>query len=174
MDELELELTYLIKQLPANLKDLEKAELLDLYFPADSKHPKVRLRKNGNNLSLTKKLPVNEGNASVQTEQTIVLDEQEFKVFKTLPGKMIHKYRYKCPYNGKIAEIDIFTDDLTGLVLVDFEFESEQEKEEFKIPDFCLADVTQELFIAGGYLAGKSYQDIEEELKRYNYQPILP
>jgi len=32
--------------------------------------------------------------------------------------------------------------------------------------------VTQEEFIAGGLLAGKTYNDIAPELERFNYQPI--
>lgn len=38
------------------------------------------------------------------------------------------------------------------------------------MPDFCLADVTQEKFTAGGILAGKKYSDIEAELEKYGYK----
>ena len=41
------------------------------------------------------------------------------------------------------------------------------------MPDFCLADVTQEKFIAGGMICGKSYEDIEKELKRFNYVKLF-
>ena len=73
---------------------------------------------------------------------------------------------------GKIAEIDVFADELKGLVLIDFEFSTENEKSTFKIPDIALADVTQEEFIAGGLLAGKTYNDISSELKRFNYKRL--
>lgn len=39
----------------------------------------------------------------------------------------------------------------------------------FLAPDIALADVTQEDFIAGGLLAGKTYNDISAELGRFNY-----
>ena len=55
---------------------------------------------------------------------------------------------------------------------VDFEFETEEEKEKFEMPEFCLADVTQENFIAGGMLAGKKYKDIEKELERFEYKKL--
>jgi len=58
------------------------------------------------------------------------------------------------------------------LVVVDFEFNTLDERDSFTMPDFCLADVTQDLFIAGGMLCGKKYADIEEELKKYNYEKI--
>jgi hypothetical protein len=35
-----------------------------------------------------------------------------------------------------------------------------------------LADVTQEEFIAGGWLAGKKYSDIESFLNKYNYKKL--
>ena len=44
-----------------------------------------------------------------------------------------------------------------------------EEMEEFTLPDFCLAEVTQEEFIAGGMLSGKKYSDIEADLSRYDY-----
>jgi hypothetical protein len=68
--------------------------------------------------------------------------------------------------------IDLFLDGLEGLALVDFEFDSIEEKERFLIPDLCLADVTQEESIAGGFLAGKRYADIESFLEKYGYEMI--
>ena len=68
--------------------------------------------------------------------------------------------------------MDVFQDQLKGLVLIDFEFKTISEKSSFKTPSIALADVTQENFTAGGVLAGKSYQDIEPELARFNYQKI--
>lgn len=56
---------------------------------------------------------------------------------------------------GRVEEIDIFTEDLTGLALVDLEFNTVKEKINFKMPSMALADVTQEEFVADELLAGK-------------------
>jgi hypothetical protein len=40
------------------------------------------------------------------------------------------------------------------------------------MPDFCLTDVTQELFVAGGVVCGKKYADLESDLQKFNYQKI--
>lgn len=40
------------------------------------------------------------------------------------------------------------------------------------MPDFCLADITQEDFIAGGMICGKTYADIESEVQRFGYVKI--
>jgi CYTH domain-containing protein len=74
--------------------------------------------------------------------------------------------------NGHPAEVDIFVGQLEGLVVIDFEFDSEEAKSAFVAPGICLADVTQEMFIAGGKLAGKRYKDIKAELDRFNYSAL--
>lgn len=68
--------------------------------------------------------------------------------------------------------MDVFNGALRGLVLIDFEFESEQARDAFAPPACCLADVTQEPFIAGGNLAGRSLADIAGDLARYSYMPL--
>ena len=169
---IELEKTYLIKKLPDNLESCKFKEIIDLYLPEASKHSKLRLRKNGDRYELTKKEPVNGTDSSCQEEQTIILTEIEFNAFNQLKGKKIHRTRYYSDYSGRTAEIDVFRDLLEGLVLVDFEFKTIEEKDGFEMPEFCLADVTQDVFTAGGVICGKCYGDIEKELKKYNYSRI--
>ncbi len=67
----------------------------------------------------------------------------------------------------------MFQGDLKGLVVVDFEFDSIEEKDSFEMPDFCLVDVTQEDFIAGEMICGKFYEDIESELNRFDYKKLF-
>lgn len=169
---IELEKTYLAKYLPEGLKDCKYKEIIDIYIPKSSVHPTLRIRKNGDRYEMTKKEPVVKGDSSEQEEQTIILTEKEFNELFKLDGKSTHKIRYYYDYNGRIAEVDVFLDDLLGLVLVDFEFENILEKNSFNMPEFCLAEVTQEEFLAGGMICGKSYKEIEENLKRYNYKKL--
>ncbi len=171
---IELEKTYLVKKLPENLKSFKFKEIIDVYIPKTSEHPKLRLRKNGNKFELTKKEPVNDGDASHQKEQTIILTETEFNALnQQLEGKRVRKIRYFYGYNGIIAEFDVFQDKLSGLVVVDFEFATLDEKDNFQMPDFCLVDITQEVFIAGGMICGKSYDDIEENLDKFEYSKLF-
>lgn len=171
---LELEKTYLAKYIP-DLTTSKSKQIIDVYLPETAKHPKLRLRKNGENYEMTKKYPQTQGDASIQIEQTIKLTKLEFDdLYSQLKGKTISKMRYLYDYQNLIAEIDVFQEKLAGLVLVDFEFASEKEKDMFQIPDFCLKDVTQETFIAGGMLCGNSYQDIEQKLVMLNYRKLLP
>lgn len=168
---IELEKTYLAKYLPERLKDCKYKEIIDIYYPKDVQHPKLRLRKSGTKFELTKKEPV-DGDVSKLKEQTIILTEEEFNTLKQLDGKKVHKLRYYYNHNNQIAEFDIFQGDLKGLVVIDFEFETEEAKNGFIMPEFCLVDITTEDFIAGGMICGKSYEDVKEDLERFNYKKL--
>lgn len=170
---IELEKTYLAKFLPKELKNCDKKEIIDYYIPKNSFHPCLRIRKNGDKYEITKKKPINEGDASSQLEQTIPLTKEEFEALtKNIEARITHKIRYYFNYEGKVAEFDIFQKKLNSLVLIDFEFNTEEEKENFEMPDFCLENITQEEFVAGGTISGKSYQDIENDLNRFNYTKL--
>lgn len=169
---IELEKTYLAKYLPEDLQKFPSKEITDWYFPTNATHPRLRLRRMEDRYELTKKAPETD-DASRQIEQTITLTQGEYDALARLPAKRSDKFRYYYPYWTHTAEITIFRGALAGLVLVDFEFQSVEEMNNFEMPDFCLADVTQEDCVAGGILAGKSYQDIEHHLARFHYTPIF-
>ena len=172
---IELERTFLAKKIPDELKNCKFKEIIDIYIPKNiqpPKHAPIRLRKNGDKYEITKKEVVNNDYSQLR-EQTIILSEGEFKEFLKIDGKKIRKIRYYYNYKGKTAEIDVFQDKLKGLILIDFEFENEEDKANFEIPEFCMVEVTNEDFIAGGILCGKSYEDIKKELEEFNYKPLF-
>lgn len=170
--ELELELTFLAKKLPNEIKTVKPVRIMDIYIPDTKEHSHLRLRQKGNHYEITKKNPAREGDSSEQIEQTIPLTESEFNALKSCSHKVVVKDRYQTLINGQKTEIDVFTEKLKGLVLVDFEFNTAIEKANFVAPEFLLANVTQEEFIAGGVLAGKSYEDLVSNLNRFDYQKI--
>src|SRR3972149_11683376 len=144
MTEIELEKTYLAKYLPKELLDSKSKEIKDIYIPKEVKHSVLRIRQKGDKYEITKKQPVKGNDSSEQSEHTIELTEDEFSVMEKIPGKAIRKIRYYYNHQGIQAEVDVFQDKLKGLVLVDFEFTETTDKDNFKMPDFCLADVTQD------------------------------
>ncbi|MBU1975924.1 MAG: hypothetical protein KKG59_05970 [Nanoarchaeota archaeon] len=168
---IELERTFLAKHLPVGLEKCKYTEMIDIYIPKEHEHPTLRIRKNGEKCEITKKEPIAD-DASEQNEHTIPLREDEFNSLSQIDGKKVHKFRYIYPYKGRTAEIDVFQGALKGLVVVDFEFETREDKAQFQMPDFCLVDVTKEKFIAGGMVCGKSYQDIEKDLDKFKYAKI--
>lgn len=168
----ELELTYIAKELPKGFKNARSKEILDIYIPSSAKHPDLRIRKIGERREITKKQPVKEGDASHQLETTIPLTKEEYAELSELKGKWVEKTRYYYEEQGVNYEIDVFKGDLEGLVLVDVEFDSLEKKAAFVAPSWCLAEVTQEEFIAGGMLCGKRYADIENKLQKFGYKKL--
>lgn len=169
----EFELTYLAKRLPDSFSTrVASKEILDIYIPAISPHATLRIRKRGDICEITKKTPVAGTDSSHQNENTIPLTMDEFDELATLVGKRVRKVRYYFTENDTAYEIDVFQDALLGLVLVDVEFTSNEEKMKFVPPTWVLADVTQEKAFAGGVLCGKSYTDIIHNLEHYGYTPL--
>lgn len=171
--EVELELTYLAKEIPKDLTDSPSKVITDVYYPAETEHPVLRLRQRGDTYELTKKEIASGTDSSYQLEHTVTLNRDEFEALAKAPGRRVTKRRYFYKYNGQTAEVDVFEGDLKGLVEVDFEFTDRETQLAFTMPDFCLADVTQEAFAAGGMLAGKTYKDIEKNLEAYAYKPLF-
>ena len=170
--QLERERTFLAKELPQEIKTTEPTRIVDIYIPDTPAHSHLRLRQNGKTYEITKKTSVAAGDASEHIEQTIPLTEEEFAALSRCSAKRVAKDRYRVVIDDILAEIDVFIEDLAGLVLIDFEFDTEDEKDNFIPPSIALADVTQENFIAGGLLAGKTYDTIAPELARFCYKKL--
>ena len=173
MVEIEYELTYLAKYIPEEIKLVTPERVTDYYLPEHGiEHPHLRIRSKGSSYELTKKQPIEGDDSSVQTEHTIKLTAKEHADLTAGRLRSVTKNRYKVDIAGYAAEVDIFLDNLAGLVLIDFEFKDRATQQAFVAPDVCLADVTQEEFIAGGILAGKRYIDLEPQLSKYNYKKL--
>lgn len=170
--EIEYEKTYLLKRLPDGMEAAAYVTIRDTYIPDTVSHARLRLRAKGDKYVITKKHPVAGADSSVQFEHTIELTKEEYDALVTCSAKDFVKRRYFMDIAGHNAEVDVYGEKLAGLVVADFEFPSEAEKDAFQMPDICLADVSQEEATAGGYVSGKSYEDIEPVLKKYGYERV--
>jgi len=169
--ETEMERAFLPNSLLLGLKLSNPETITDIYLsPVDDLITKIRLRNNnGQKFQLTKKVVVDPTDFSVQDEHHIPLTKNEFELFSSIPGRVVVKDRYDTEINGHAAEIDIFKGSLSGFVMIEFEFPNLDAKEQFVPPEVCEVEVTQEDFIAGAYLADKSYADISGDLSRLGY-----
>jgi CYTH domain-containing protein len=179
MVELERELTFLIERLPADLDKFPSKIIEDNYVPAGAKHPVIRIRRNGDKLMITKKYPMDStdditaGDSSRQVEHTIELTRPEYDALNSYDGKRFKKRRFAYEIDGYAAELGVCLGELKGLVLIDFEFDSDEAMRKFKKPDFVGAGITHDETLAGGMLCGKSYADIAGHLRsKYNYEPV--
>jgi CYTH domain-containing protein len=174
MVEIELERIYLAGVLPSELLQCRSEIISDVYVPDTAAHAILRLRHKGEAYEITKKTPIDGTDSSRQTEHTIQLTQAEYEALAACSAKSFVKRRFYCEIDGHKAEIDVYQEKLAGLIVIDFEFDSNEELDAFQKPDFCLADVSQDAVTAGGKLAGLRYEDIAGELQsKYGYERMM-
>ena len=132
----EIERKFLVKSLP-NLDKRTKDKILQGYI---SKSPEVRVRQKGSLYFLTIK---SQGALNRKEFETLIT----LSHFKTLWYDFIEEYISKTRYyirlnQQSIAELDIYHDELEGLITVEVEFESEEEANNFTPPDWFGKEVT--------------------------------
>lgn len=168
-----VERAFLPIKLPQGLGAVARTEITDIYLsPPGDLTTKLRLRSFGDQFELTKKVVLDPTDVSTQAEHTVPLSESEFTLFRQLGGRVLRKSRFTLDTKETETHVDVFRDGLRRLILVEFEFPDEITRDEFLPPDYCTTEVDQEHFIAGAYLAGRSYADIQPGLARLRYEPL--
>jgi CYTH domain-containing protein/CHAD domain-containing protein len=138
-DGVERERTFLVADMPALPADGTRIRQGYLALDVDVQ---VRIReREGDGRSLT----VKGGRGAVRAEVEVVVGEGRFDALWPLTtGRRIEKTRYVIPIDGAEAELDVFADDLTGLVLVEVEFDSDEAMAEFEPPAWFGPEVTDD------------------------------
>ena len=105
-----------------------------------STDPVVRIRKADDDYILTYK----GSGLMVREEYNLPLNQDAYlHLRKKADVILIHKIRYKIPYQQKYTiELDIFLDSLAPLMLAEVEFDSEEEANKFTPPEWFSEDVT--------------------------------
>jgi CYTH domain-containing protein len=171
--EFEREMKFLLKSLP-DLSNCERQEMVDIYIPRKEGHAAIRIRKKGERFVITKTTEAFEEGIKVLKEETIGITEEEFEVFRTMKdAKILEKTRYVYPLGDRKMEIDVFHGRHDGLVLAEVEFKSLEELKAFEKPDFCLAEVTKEDYLAGGVLYKLDWKDIVDKLDKLGYERLV-
>jgi len=137
MENIEIERKFLVKKIPDNLDTYEKIDMTQGYLNTD---PVVRVRKENDDYVLTYK-----GSGLLShSEYNLPLNKEAFEhLLKKCDGIIISKSRYKIPIeNNLTAELDIFKGDLDSLKLVEVEFGSVEEANNFIPPEWFGEDVT--------------------------------
>lgn len=112
---------------------------------------------------LTQKIPARGSGAQQGLITSLYLTEGEFRLLAQLPAKVLSKVRYSVPPFG----IDVFEGALQGLRLAEAEFNSAAEADALIVPDFVLAEVTDDERFTGGQLVCASWPDVEVWMAEY-------
>lgn len=134
---MEIERKFLIKKLPEQLESYEKKQISQGYLCTN---PVVRIRRSDEEYYLTYK-----GKGfMVREEYNLPLTAEAFEhMLPKIDGILIDKIRYLIPLDEKhTAELDIFQGRLEPLRLVEVEFETVEDAENFVVPDWFGDEVT--------------------------------
>ncbi len=140
---MEIERKWLVRELPAGLSAYPKRELEQAYLNFS---PAIRVRHDVSSENEKYELTYKGGGLVARREENLPLDAESYVgLLGKHEGTVIRKTRYMIPLpeTGYTAELDIFSEELKGLLLVEVEFPSLSEAESFIAPDWFGEDVSE-------------------------------
>ena len=145
---MEIERKYLVRKLPENLEQYNKKKIAQGYLCTE---PVVRIRRSNDDYYMTYK---GDG-LMVREEFNLPLTQEAYEHLRPkIDGLLIAKTRYLIPLDNKLtAELDVFEEDLNGLVIVEVEFNTVEEANAFHAPDWFGEDVTNSGKYHNSYLS---------------------
>ena len=174
----ELRRVFLARELPA---PLARASAHLQFFDNYIRDTRLRLRTIRSPQTrqwtwiLEQRFPLDTKDLSRWQVSEIHLNEAEHAAFEIFEGREVKKNerietselrfnRYFYDFNNKKIEIDLFLNPLWGYNPAKVFFETEEEMENFALPDFAVAEITQNEFFIGRNLLGKTFEDVRNEI----------
>ena len=164
---IERERRYLLPDLPEGLSRADHhLQITDNYITGT----RLRIRKVRNPqtnkwvVKFTQKFAPNENDLSRTMITNIYLNATEAETLSIFEANEIRKNRYYFDFEARRYSIDMFIGDLFGLVLAETSFETDEELENFQMPPFALADVTNNEIFSGGKLSELTFADVKNEI----------
>jgi CYTH domain-containing protein/CHAD domain-containing protein len=146
----EIERKFLLDGRPDQLRNRPGKRIEQGYMTA-GEGIEVRLRRAGDRHLLTAKL----GHGETRTEVEVVLGIDQFDALWPLTEpRRLRKVRYLVPLGEELeAEVDVYGDDLAGLVTAEVEFGFERQSRDFQPPAWLGEEVTGDRRYANQNLA---------------------
>lgn len=139
-EAVEIERKFLVGELPEGYLSAPSAQLRQGYLLV-APDGSARLR----DADGTRTLTVKSGSGLVRSEHEITITRDQFEaLWPATTGRRLEKRRYRMPAGDLTFEIDVFGGDLSGLLLVEAEFESEAAAAAFVPPHWFGTEVTDD------------------------------
>jgi CYTH domain-containing protein len=145
---MEIERKFIPKNLPEDLNQFKHYKIEQAYLNTS---PVVRIRKQDDEYFLTYK----GGGMMAREEYNLPLNKKSYyHLLEKADGNVITKTRFMIPiHSGLTAELDIFEGKFAGMLLVEVEFESSSQAENFAPPEWFGEDVTYDKRYHNSYLS---------------------
>lgn len=102
-----------------------------------------------------------------QAITTIILSPPEYQMLDALEGNRLRKTRYYHNYHGRVFSIDVFENELAGLVLCETESDSLEDLLSAEPPAYVKCEVTEDAFFTGGHLSQTTNADLLDKLAAF-------
>lgn len=159
----EIERKFLLKELPNNYQSYSSHNIEQFYISLSN--PEFRVRKEDDTFYMTKK---GEGDLSRSEEETKINYSEYQELSNKKISRIIYKKRYLIPLNNDlVAELNIYEKDLMGLYLIEVEFPSVEDANNFIKPDWFSLEVTNDKRFRNQYLATCQFEEISTLIKTY-------
>jgi CYTH domain-containing protein len=152
----ELERRFLVERLPEGIEQEDGWRITDRYI----KNTQLRLRRlepihaGEAILKLGQKHVPSPPDFGRMTITNIYLSPAEYAVLAILEAHELRKRRYSLDHNDRPFSIDVFENELSGLIVAETSFETAAEMDQqFDLPSWARAEVTQDGRFTGGALA---------------------
>jgi CYTH domain-containing protein len=137
----ERERKFVIDAIPTDLDLSDRVEIRQGYLVADDS-ASVRVRDSGHH---GRTLTVKAGRGAERTELEWAIGNDQFEAaWPHTTGRRVVKTRHRIPHGAHLIELDVFAEDLDGLVFAEVEFDSAEALAEFEPPAWFGREVTDD------------------------------
>jgi len=138
----EIERKFLVDRLPGDLDACPAADIDQGYIAITEDGVEVRIRSYGGRSFLT----IKSGGVEARLEEEMEIEQRRFgSLWPLTAGRRIRKRRYLISSaNGIRIELDVYRDDLSGLVTAEVEFDSRDAAAAFTAPPWLGREITDE------------------------------
>jgi adenylate cyclase len=139
---MEIERKFLVRELPAGVEQSRSTRIEQGYIAIADDGTEVRVRRRDGAAVLT----VKSGSGRSRLEEEIAIDAQRFtRLWPLTEGRRLEKTRHLIPTAmGLTIELDVYSGVLTGLMVAEVEFGSEDQADAFKPPEWFGTEVTDD------------------------------
>lgn len=160
----ECERRFLLSEIPPAASN--PRVISDLYV--DGTRLRVRLVAAEDGEALERKLGhkrrLNPGDPTYIWHTSLYLDEPEYEVLSSLPGRALTKTRWSIHVGDRLGAVDAFEGALAGLLMLEVDLGDVQDFEGFHPPDWVGEEVTYDERFTGGALAGLTSAELNAAL----------
>lgn len=163
MKQTERERVFLVKKLPADIRNYQPMPISVGDFFDSNSHDALKIRQKGDHYHLIKK---ETNTAHERIEHVIDIKPGEFEALFKYAVQSHRKNRYFYPYGKYMCEIDYYLDRLDGYVRVEVEFDSDEDMFSFVLPEWFGDEITEINHEVHENLGVVTFEEMKERYKK--------